>query len=134
MISIVGEMSLDLLPLRQKFLSRVQTKKYLGEKGESPAYESTQDDDEITLPSIKENDPERLARVIINDIILYNKKSVEEGRKTRNIYKLLEDTIMQAKEQYLMRFSDLSVFESQLIQTLALGDKEALKGYRFETF
>jgi len=135
-ISIVGEMSLDQLPLKQKMITRVQTQKFVGEPAEimpSPPYESDRDEDEITLPSIKDSDPERLARVIINDVILYKQKEVDEGRKNRSLYKPLENTILLAREQYLLKFSDLSIFERQLIATLAKGDKEALKGYKFET-
>lgn len=132
MISIVGEMSLDLLPLRQKLMTRVQTKKYVDESEEAAVIEPEHDEDEITLPSTKESDPERLARVIINDIILYNAQEVEEGRNNRNIYQTLEDTIMQAREQYLVKFSNIAVFERELVQTLARGDREALKGYKFE--
>jgi len=138
MLSIVGEMSLDLLPLRQKMMARVQTKKFVDDPMETQVKPQepmpTSVDDEITVPSIKESDPERLARVIINDVILYNQKKVDDGRANRNLYRVLEDTIMQAKEQFLMRFSDIQVFERQLIQTLANGDKESLKGYKFETY
>lgn len=147
MIAIVGEMSLDLLPLRQKILSKIKTREYVDideeepaapaakqpEKAPEPDFEHTGDDNEITLPSVKESDPERLARVIINDIVLYNKKVVEEGRNKRALFKLLEDTIMQAKELYLIKYNDVGVFEKQLIKQLAKGDKEALKGYKFET-
>ena len=142
MLSIVGEMSLDLLPLRQKILSKIKTREYVDideepekppEKAPESDFEQTGDDNEITLPSVKESDPERLARVIINDIVLYNKKIVEEGRKNRALYKLLEDTIMQAKDLYLIKYSDIRFFEKQIVRQLAKGDKEALKGYKFET-
>ena len=137
-ISTVGEMSLDLLPLRQKLLAKVETRKYDEAEDEKPdfdAYPTSVEtiSDEKTVHSIKANDPERLARVIINDIILYNKTVVEDGRTHRNLYNVLQDTIAQAKELYLNKFSDLASFERQLIETLAKGDKEALKGYRFET-
>lgn len=143
MLSIVGEMSLDLLPLRQKILSKIKTREYVDTEEEEPErppqkapemeHEHPGDDNEITLPSVKESDPERLARVIINDIVLYNKKVVEDGRKKRALFRLLEDTIMQAKELYLIKYSDVGVFEKQLIKQLAKGDREALKGYKFET-
>lgn len=137
-ISTVGEMSLDLLPLRQKLLAKVETRKYdegVDEKPDFDAYPTSVEtiSDEKTVHSIKANDPERLARVIINDIILYNKTVVEDGRAHRNLYNVLQDTIAQAKELYLNKFTDLAAFERQLIETLAKGDKEALKGYRFET-
>lgn len=137
-LSIVAEMSLDLLPLRQKLLAKVETRKFEEEDEEKPdfdAYPTSVDSlsEEKTVHSIKANDPERLARVIINDIILYNKTVVEDGRTHRNLYNVLQDTIAQAKELYLNKFSDLAAFEKQLIETLAKGDKDALKGYRFET-
>jgi hypothetical protein len=141
MISTVGEMSLDLLPLRQKILAKVKTQEFVEDAGEKPQADvstptttSMQSiSNEQTVPSIRENDPERLARVIINDIILYNKKVVEDGRTHRNLYSVLQDTILQARELYLNKFSDLSAFEKQLIENLAKGDKDSLKGYKFET-
>ncbi len=145
MLSIVGEMSLDLLPLRQKILSRVKTKEFSDTEAEPPKpstdptttsaaiVQQPQGSDEQTVPSIKENDPERLARVIINDIVLYNKTMVEDGLTHKNLYSVLQDTILQARELYLNKFSDLSPFERQLVDNLARGDREALRGYKFET-
>ena len=140
-LSIVGEMSLDLLPIRQKMMARVQTKEYIDEPPEEPeetvrSAEVTEEAPHIheeTAHSIRENDPERKARVIINDIILYNKAVVDKGIENRNLYSILEDTIMQAKEEYLRKFSDLSAFERNLIAILAKGDRDLLKGYNFET-
>lgn len=172
MISIVGEMSLDLLPLRQKILARVKTQEFVEEEEppqakSQPAIDNSQSSsgiqtptgvhappevepqpkvttttqfpapapevNEQTVPSIKENDPERLARVIINDIVLYNRTMVEDGLANKNLFHVLQDTILQARELYLNKFSDLSAFERQLVDNLARGDKESLKGYRFET-
>ncbi len=146
MIATVGEMSLDLLPLRQKILAKVKTKEFVEEPEEKPRpdiepefepepYPTSLESisDEKTVHSIKENDPARLARVIINDIILYNKAVVEDGLKHRNLFNVLQDTILQARELYLNKFNDLSAFEKQLVTTLAKGDKDALKGYKFET-
>ena len=39
---------------------------------------------------------------------------------------------MQSKEIYLNKFDDLVPFETQLLETLADGDRDALKGYNFE--
>jgi|GEM_PF-570099 len=143
----VGEMSLDLLPLRQKILAKVKTQKYFEEEEEieaaaeapveaprkPPAPPEPEDEDQ-TLPSIRENDPERLARVIINDIYLYNKNKIDQALKDgENLYDSLQNTILQSRELYLNKFTDLSPFERQLIKTLARGNKEALKGYNFET-
>ena len=135
-ISILGEMCLDLLPLRQKILSKIKTKEYVEdakEKPEAPFTTPEAYDDEKTHLSMRKDDPARLARVLINDIILYNQQVVEEGRANRNLLHVLGDTISQAKELYMNKFSNLKAFEQQLIETLAKGDKEALEGYNFET-
>jgi hypothetical protein len=137
----VGEMSLDLLPLRQKILAKVKTQKYFDEAedeeteaGPKPPPPPEVEDEDQTLPSIRENDPERLARVIVNDIYLYNKNKVDQVLKDgENLYDLLQNTILQSRELYLNKFTDLSPFERQLIKSLARGNKEALKGYNFET-
>jgi len=133
-LSIVSEMSLDLLPIKQKVFARVQTKEY---EEEEETFVSEKADDinihEETAHSISENDPDRKARVIINDIILYNKNVVDDGIQNRNLYNVLENTILQAKEEYLRKFSNLSFFENNLIQILGKGDKELLRGYKFET-
>jgi len=135
MIAIVGEMSLDLLPLRQKILAKIKTREYPDEEEEAERAPVVQppDTDDLTVISVKENDPERLARVIVNDIYLYNKKKVEDALTAGdNLYEFLQNTIMQSRELYLNKFTDLSPFERQLVETLARGRRELLKGYRFE--
>jgi len=144
-LAAVGEMSLDLLPLRQKILAKVKTQKYLDEEEEEetaakakrarkPPSPPEAEDEDQTLPSIRENDPERLARVIVNDIYLYNKSKIDQALKEgENLYESLQNTILQSRELYLNRFTDLSPFERQLIKTLARGNREALKGFNFET-
>ncbi len=151
-LSTAAEMSLDLLPLRQKYLAKVKTQKYFdepeeGEEGEEPEISGDTgrtgdtvprrpkvEDDEQTLPSIRENDPERLARVIVNDIYLYNKDKIDLSiKKGENLYEILQNTILQSRELYLNKFSDLSPFERQLIKTLGRGNRELLRGYSFET-
>jgi len=135
-ITSFGEMSLDLLPLRQKILSKVKTQEFVEEEERRQVKSEKVDEEtmqEAGTPTLKAKDPERLARVIINDIILYNEKVVEEGLLNHTLYSILEDTIEQSKELYLAKYDDISAFEKQLVETLAKGDKEALKGYNFET-
>jgi hypothetical protein len=78
-LSTIGEMSMDLLPLKQKILAKVKTQEFLEDphaqtKAEIPdvAKEKTATEltSEIPFQSIKMNDPARKARVIINDIIM----------------------------------------------------------------
>lgn len=133
MIATVGEMSLDLLPLRQKILAKVKTQEYPEEEEETEAPAEQQDADDLTVASVKENDPDRLARVIVNDIYLYNKNKVDDALNTgENLYELLQNTILQSRELYLNKYNDLSPFERQLVETLAKGRRELLKGYHFE--
>ncbi len=128
-LASVGELSLDLLPLRQKILSRVKTKEFIDEK---IGMDTVQE--EIVPPKkIKLSDPERYAKVLIDDIILYNREKVEKALADKKLFSVLKTTIEQAKEQYLMKYDDISYFERILIEKLAKGDKEALKGYSFET-
>jgi len=133
-LATVGELSLDLLPIRQKLLAKIKTQEFVEDtEVEHKILEHT-DEFEKTSAPIRENDPERYARVIINDIILYNKKVVEDGIKNRNLYEVLKETLLQAKELYLRRSSDLRYFEEQMVNILAKGDRAALKGYKFEVF
>ncbi|MEN8154363.1 MAG: GAF domain-containing protein [Acidobacteriota bacterium] len=134
-ITTVGEMSMDLLPIKQKIIARVKTQEYEEEK-ESKGKTDTLLKVDVS-PSkpieIKESDPERMARVIVNDIILYNKKRVEDARAQKKVYQILKGTILQSKELYMNKHSDLRPFEIQLLETLADGDRESLEGYEFET-
>lgn len=157
-IATVGEMSLDLLPLRQKILAKIKTQEYeepeeeqTGDSTPPPPpppppppsrsasssgvqVQTVDDADDRTVASVRENDPERLARVIVNDIYLYNQGRVDKIiQGGENLYDALQNTILQSRELYLNKFSDLSPFERQLIETLARGNRELLKGYNFET-
>lgn len=131
-ISTIGEMSLNLLPFRQKLLTRVKTKEFAEEPKKEPL-DLKESSDASFFQSRKKSDPERKARVIINDMVLYNKLIIDDARANRTIYKTLKSTILQAKEEYLRKFDDISIFEKHLVEILAKGDKEALKGYPFET-
>lgn len=132
-LATVGELSLDLLPIRQKLLAKIKTQEFVEEpEAETRLPAAHEDEMEKTSAPVRENDPERYARVIINDIILYNKKVVDDGIKNRNLYDVLKETLLQAKELFLRRSSDLRYFEEQLVNVLAKGDRTALKGYKFE--
>jgi hypothetical protein len=133
-LATVGELSLDLLPIRQKLLAKIKTQEFVEDTEVEHRILEHTDEFEKTSAPIRENDPERYARVIINDIILYNKKVVEDGIKNRNLYEVLKETLLQAKELYMRRSSDLRYFEEQMVNILAKGDRAALKGYKFEVF
>ena len=133
-LAAVGELSLDMLPIRQKMLAKIKTHEFVEDtEVESRVFDHA-DEFEKTSAPVRENDPERFARVIINDIILYNKKVVEDGIKNKNLYEVLKETLLQAKELYMRRSSDMHYFEEQLVNLLAKGDRKALKGYNFEVY
>ncbi len=133
-LSMVGEMSLDLLPIKQRIIAKVKTQEY-EEKPESKSdsFQKVVVSAESKPIEIKESDPERLARVIVNDMILYNRAQVENARSEKRVYDELKATILQSKELYLSKHNDLRPFEIQLVETLADWDREALNGYKFET-
>lgn len=133
-LAAVGELSLDMLPIRQKMLAKIKTHEFVEDTEVEPRVFGQVDELEKTSAPVRENDPERFARVIINDIILYNKKVVEDGIKNKNLYEVLKETLLQAKELYMRRSSDLHYFEEQMVNILAKGDRKALKGYNFEFF
>ncbi len=131
-LASVGELSLDLLPFRQKILSRVKTKEFIDEKIGGDNLEVEVTENIAPAKTIKLKPAERYAKVLIEDIILYNKDKVDKALAEKKLFKVLRRTIEQAKEQYLMKYKDLTHFEKMLLEKLAKGDREALKGYDFE--
>lgn len=133
-LATVGELSLDMLPIRQKVMTKIKTQEFIEAPEMEVQVKEHADEFEKTSAPAKANDPERYARVIINDIILYNKKVVDDGIKNENLYEVLKETLLQAKELYMRRSSDLRYFEEQMVKILARGDRQALKGYKFEVY
>ena len=133
-LATVGELSLDMLPIRQKILTKIKTHEFIEEPELEVKVKERAAEFEKTSAPAKANDPERYARVIINDIVLYNKKVVDDGIKNKNLYEVLKETLLQAKELYMRRSSDLRYFEEQIVKILAKGDRQALKGYNFEVY
>lgn len=48
-------------------------------------------------------DARRLARIIVSDIVLYNKKKVEDGIRSNTFYELLKEEIEEGKKHYESR-------------------------------
>lgn len=48
----------------------------------------------------------RLARIIVSDIVLYNKKKVDEGIRSNTFYDLLKEEIEEGRKHYLSRVSE----------------------------
>ncbi len=74
----------------------------------------------------------RKAKVLVSDIILYNREKIEEGKKKGNVYNELQDEIKLAIEIY-KRKVDPRVKEDylykELLEKLAGGDPSLLQGY-----
>ncbi len=49
---------------------------------------------------------QRLARLIVNDIALYNKETIEKGTKGGNVMKLLEKDLKEARDFYVKRVAE----------------------------
>jgi hypothetical protein len=64
----------------------------------------------------------RFARTIISDIVLYNKKKVEEGIKNDNIFEILDEDIQMGKKLFAEKVNteviDMKIFDRTLIDIL----------------
>ncbi|MDC4205654.1 MAG: response regulator [Candidatus Manganitrophus sp.] len=69
----------------------------LDESGPPPALEPPTE----KTPEPKEHeDAKRLARIIVSDIVLYNKKKVEDGIRSGRFYELLKEEIEEGRKHY----------------------------------
>ena len=83
-------------------------------------------DNEDTL-----NEARRVARLLVEEIVLYNEEIVEEGCRIGNIYHLLQDDIDRSRQAYEERVDPRfhgkeGCFYQELVQLLAGGDKSLL--------
>jgi len=95
---------------------------------------------EPPVPPAEEIDPEvarahqdaqRFARLLVSEILLYNEKEIEEGRRNKDLYERLKEDIERSRQMYQRRTSPhLSdgpdYFLQELVRTLADGDESAL--------
>ena len=73
----------------------------------------------------------RFAKLLVDEIKLYNKKKVEQGKATRDLYQRLKDDIDKSRATYEKRFGQTAAasadyFTSELVRSLADGDKALL--------
>ncbi len=73
----------------------------------------------------------RFARLLVSEIKLYNKETVEEGRETNNLYDRLRDSIDRSREMYAKRVkpavaSRFDYFHHELVNSLAEGNDAKL--------
>lgn len=76
-------------------------------------------------------DARRFARLLVSEMILYNEKQVEEGRRHKDIYERLKDDIDRSRQMYDQRISPevrekTNYFYDEMVRTLANGDQSAL--------
>lgn len=80
-------------------------------------------------------DARRFSKLLVSEIELYNKDSVEEGRKKGDLYQRLKKDIDRSRETYEKRFAhtvakQFDYFHEELVRTLAENDPVLLgSGY-----
>jgi hypothetical protein len=72
-------------------------------------------------------DARRFSKLLVSEIELYNKSSVEEGRRNKDLYQRLKKDIDRSRETYEKRFahtvaSKVDYFHEELVRTLAEND------------
>ncbi len=73
----------------------------------------------------------RFAKLLVDEIKLYNQAKVNEGRQNRTVYKLLREDIEKSRETYNKRYSNTSVaaanyFSQEVVRILADNNAELL--------
>lgn len=72
---------------------------------------------------------ERLAKLMLAELVLYETKKREEGRANRNIYASLGPEIEEVRKRFTDRYPQpeaVEVFDRQLVAVLANGDRSKL--------
>src|SRR5256885_1340014 len=74
---------------------------------------------------------QRFAKLLVDEIRLYNQAKVNEGRQSRSIYKILREDIDKSRETYNRRYANTSVgnagyFTQEVIRILADNDASLL--------
>ena len=74
---------------------------------------------------------QRFARLLIDEIKLYNKGKLEEGLKRKDLYDRLRDDIDKSRASYAKRYGSTAAasgdyFVQELIRGLAQGDASSL--------
>lgn len=80
-------------------------------------------------------DARRFSKLLVSEIELYNKESVDEGRRSKDLYQRLKKDIDRSRETYEKRFAHtvanrVDYFHEELVRTLAENDPSLLgSGY-----
>jgi hypothetical protein len=73
----------------------------------------------------------RFAKLLVDEIKLYNQKKVEEGKKNRDLYSRLKEDIEKSRQTYEKRWGTspagpANYFQAELVRILADGDESLL--------
>ncbi|HPW56246.1 MAG: hypothetical protein KA072_02690 [Thermoanaerobaculaceae bacterium] len=79
----------------------------------------------------RHDEAKRFARLLVSEIRLYNEQAVQEGKRTRDIYRRLREDIDRSREMYEQRVTadiraQSTYFQDELVRLLADGDPAAL--------
>lgn len=93
-----------------------------------------------TAPAVSSADDEevhkkakRFAKLLVDEIKLYNKKKVEDGRASKDLYHRLKDDIDKSRASYEKRYGQTAAgpsryFDAELVRILCDGDESMLGG------
>ncbi|HET6371970.1 MAG TPA: hypothetical protein VFG76_01595, partial [Candidatus Polarisedimenticolia bacterium] len=103
-----------------------------GEAGTAAAPEPPAPETEPLGEEEPDGEARRFARLLVSEILLYNERQVEEGRRDKDLYERLKEDIERSHLMYQQRISrnlanPRDYFSEELIKTLAGGDASALK-------
>jgi len=73
----------------------------------------------------------RFARLLVDEVKLYNQAKVSEGRKKKDVYDRLKDTIEKSRATYQKRYGNTvaasgNYFQHEVIRSLAEDDASLL--------
>ena len=90
----------------------------------------------VTLPASGDDDAthrkaRRFAKLLVDEIKLYNKPKVQEGKQNRDLYQRLKEDIEKSRAAYEKRYgnstaSGASYFDQEIVQNLADNDPSLL--------
>ncbi len=76
------------------------------------------------------SDPQRLARLLLSEVKLYNDELVAKGVRDKTLLADLEEELHRARQDFLARAGDApgveAIFDREVVRILADGDEAAL--------
>ncbi len=146
-------LSIDILPIKSRITEKLKEKQKKApdeettkigvskiKPPEKPKIEPEKEEiaDETVFSSEEHKHAERLARVIVSDLLIYNGDKIEKGIEKGNIYNEIKDELEQAASHFYSKVDEKiwrvrNYFEKYLIEKLAGGNKNLLKGFKFRS-